>query len=149
MRHLSAVVLVLIFSIAFVSCRKSGQDEHHENQEAETPQNEDTDPLYDEVMKLHDEGMDKMDEIYALKDDLKKKIAAVPELASEKKKDIEARISQLDSAGRSMMIWMRNFHPENDSLDDQSYHEYLESEMQRVKKVRDDILAAIERAKEE
>lgn len=105
--------------------------------------------LYDEVMKLHDEGMEKMDEIHALKQELMKEVADSPNLIEEKQAELENKISQLDSAGRAMMVWMRNFHPESDTLDSQGYRDYLETELKKVRKVRDDIFAAVERAKEE
>lgn len=105
--------------------------------------------LYDEVMKLHDEGMARMDEIYTLKQELMKKVADPSGLVREKQEDIESKISQLDSASRAMMVWMRNFHPESDTLDTIGYRDYLETELKKVKKVRDDIFAAVARAKEE
>lgn len=104
--------------------------------------------LYDEVMKLHDEGMAKMGEIHSLKQELMKQVAAAPNLVVEKQEELESKISQLDSAGRAMMVWMRNFHPENDTLDTTGYRDYLETELMKVRKVRDDIFAAVERAKE-
>lgn len=105
--------------------------------------------LYDEVMKLHDEGMEKMDEIHALKQELLKEVATAPNLVVEKQEELESKISQLDSASRAMMVWMRNFRPENDTLDTTGYRDYLETELMKVRKVRDDIVAAVERAKEE
>lgn len=105
--------------------------------------------LYDEVMRLHDEGMEKMDEIYTLKRELTKKIADTPRLVEEDRQELESRISQLDSASRAMMVWMREFHPENDTLDATGYRDYLESELRKVQKVRDDIFAAVERASRE
>lgn len=136
-------------SILWVGCGKPGQEKGDQNQDATEQENGTGDPLYDEVMKLHDEGMEKMDEVYRLKEGLKKKISAAKELTADKKKQIEDKIFRLDSASRGMMSWMHNFHPENDSLDDQAYHEYMQRELDKVKKVRDDILAAIDRAKEE
>jgi hypothetical protein len=106
--------------------------------------------LYDEVMRLHDEGMEKMDEIYALKRQLTEKIADAPNLVEEERRELESKISQLDSASRAMMAWMREFRPEEkDTLDAEGYRDYLESELQKVRKVRDDIFAAVERARRE
>ena len=42
--------------------------------------------LYDEVMKVHDEVMPKMNDIYKLKEDLKKEIANAPQLVENKQK---------------------------------------------------------------
>jgi len=60
--------------------------------------------LYDEVMKVHDEVMPKMNDIYKLKEELKKKIATSPEIADEKKKGIESAIVKLDSASEGMTV---------------------------------------------
>ena len=66
----------------------------------------------------------------------------------EKKKEIEATIAKLDSASEGMMTWMHEFKPEADSTaSEEKVREYLEREMERVKKVKEDILEAIEKAK--
>jgi len=137
-------LVVFTLCVTLFSCGKSG-DEHHKNKTEKNPEQ----GLYDDVMKLHDEGMAKMDEIYQLKEELKEQIASAPELVEEKKKEIEAKIAKLDSAQRGMMVWMRSFNPDVESLGEQGYHNYLESEMEKVKKVKDDIFDAIARARQE
>ena len=144
------IPVVICLSFALINCGgKSGHDENHDHTAGDAAEEDSNGALYEEVMKLHDEGMGKMDEMYKLKEELKNKIASAPELVEEKRKELEDKISGLDSASKGMMQWMRNFHPETDSLDEQGYREYLESEMEKVKKVKDDILDAIARAKEE
>lgn len=148
MNRISSTLFVFGLTFLLVSCGKSGHDEHHDHA-ADDPEEDKNGALYEEVMKLHDEGMARMDEIYRLKKELTDKIASTPDLVKEKRKEIEEKISKLDSASRGMMQWMRSFHPETDSLDDEGYRKYLESEMEKVKKVKDDIMDAIARAKEE
>ena len=101
--------------------------------------------LYDEVMKIHDEVMPKMNDLYKMKEELKNQIANTPGMVEEKKKEIEATIAKLDSASESMMVWMRNFNPLPDSLGEEQAREYLENEMEKVKKVKEDILEALEK----
>jgi hypothetical protein len=48
-----------------------------------------------------------------------------------------------------MMIWMRQFNPIPDSLGEEKAREYLEDEMTKVKKVREDILQALEQSKKD
>lgn len=142
------LIKLIALPLAFLvfSCGKSGHDHSdHDHAAAE----DETGKLYEEVMRLHDDGMEKMDELHRLKEGLKKTVASTPEMTDEKRKEIEAKISKLDSAGKGMMVWMRQFHPEDDSLNDEAYHEYLEAERDKVKKVKDDIFDAIARAKEE
>jgi len=99
---------------------------------------------YEEVMKTHDEVMPKMNDIYKLKGVLKKKIASSPEMAEDQKNAIETAIVRLDSASEGMMVWMRNFNPPSDSLGEEKTRVYLEDQKQKVQKVKDDILKAIE-----
>lgn len=148
MNRIVSIFFVFSLTLLLISCGKSGHDEHHDHA-ASDPEDDENGALYEEVMKLHDEGMARMDEIYKLKKELTDKIASAPDLVEEKRKAIERKISSLDSASRGMMQWMRSFHPETDSLDDEGYRKYLESEMEKVKKVKDDIMDAIARAKEE
>ena len=94
-------------------------------------------------MKVHDEVMPKLDNIYQLKEKLKNKIAETPALAAEKKQQIEASIAKLDSASEGMMVWMRQFDPMADSLTTEKKREYLENEMEKIKKVREDVNEAL------
>lgn len=100
--------------------------------------------LYNEVMKIHDEVMPKMQDIHNAKKALKEKIEKTTNLSSDKRMELEAMIAKLDSAGEGMMTWMHEFNPIPDSLGEEKAREYLEREMDRVKKVRADILTALE-----
>ena len=148
MKRIAFSIIVLLPLFALISCGKSGHD-HHDHGTRGAAEEDSTGLLYEEVMKIHDEAMLKMDEIVKLQRELKDKIASAPDLVEEKKKEIEDKISELDSARRGMMDWMHEFHPETDSLDEQAYREYMESEMEKVKKVKEDIFDAIARAREE
>ena len=85
----------------------------------------DNQALYDEVMKVHDEVMPKMNDIYKLKEELKKEISDTPGMIEEKRKAIETAILQLDAASEEMMDWMRNFNPLPDSLGEENARKYL------------------------
>src|SRR5262245_18381573 len=99
--------------------------------------------LADEVMKVHDEVMPKLDDMYQLKEKLKNNIAETPTLAGDKKQHIEATIAKLDSASEGMMVWMRKFDPTSASLTTEKKREYLENEMEKIKKVREDVSEAL------
>src|SRR5688572_21774819 len=109
---------------------------------------QDNQSLYNEVMTVHDEVMPKMDDIYKLKQELKKQIADSSNLAIEERKMIEATILRLDSASENMMVWMRNFNPLPDSLGEEKARTYLEEQQEKIKKVKEDMLKAINAAKE-
>jgi HEPN domain-containing protein len=127
-----------IFSILLVSASCGNKSEHdgHDHGDAVTTGNA-TDALYDEVMKVHDEVMPKMEDIYKLQQELKKQIADSPTMVDEKRKKIEDKIAHLEEASKSMMVWMREFNPPADSLGEETMREYLESEMEKVKKVKE------------
>lgn len=104
--------------------------------------------LDQEIMKIHNEVMPKMDEIYQLKEQLKNKLATTQGLAEEKKKELENTIAKLDSANEAMMGWMHTYSPIPDSVGgEEKAREYLENEMEKIKKVKEDMLEAIEKAK--
>jgi regulator of replication initiation timing len=105
--------------------------------------------LYDQVMDVHDEVMPKMDEIMKLKRSLQDQIANSPDLVLERKEQLERVIANLDSANNAMMNWMHEFNPLPDSVDQEKAREYLESEMERIRKVKTTMLESIDKAKEE
>jgi hypothetical protein len=67
----------------------------------------------------------------------------------EKKAQLEKMISNLDSASTAMMNWMHEFNPLPDSTDQEKAREYLESEMERIRKVKSLVTETIDKAKEE
>lgn len=131
--------------IVSISCNKSSQ--HQEHEQAETPNPNQA--LYEEVMAVHDEVMPKADELYQLKKELQDKIAKTPDLVADKKKQLDQIIAELDSADHSMMDWMHKFNPLPDSANQETAREYLENEMEKIKKIRELINGSIQKAKEE
>jgi hypothetical protein len=95
------------------------------------------------VMKIHDEVMPKLEDIYKKKEELKNKIASTPNMTEAEKKQIEGRIARLDSASEGMMDWMHKFNPLPDSTGEEKAREYLEGQIEQVKIVREDILNAL------
>lgn len=135
---LKSVLLVIIIG----ACSKS-------NQQAPTT-DEPASPgtLYNKVMDIHNEVMPHMGEIERLKRELKERITKSPDMVVEKKKQLTQIISNLDSAGAAMMTWMHEFDPLPDTASEAAKREYLESEMERVKKMRDLVNDALHQARE-
>ncbi len=102
-------------------------------------------PLYDQVMDIHDEVMPKMNDLHKLKKGLQDSIANTPDMAEEKKREFEQTILLLDSASNSMMVWMRQFNPP-DQKDKEGFQKYMESELVKVKKMREDVMSVLEKA---
>ena len=105
--------------------------------------------LYEQVMEIHDEVMPKMDDMYKRKKELQDRIASTPDMPEAEKLALEQTIQQLDSANNSMMVWMRQFNPPTDSANQEALREYLESQLEMVKKMREDVLEALENGKKQ
>jgi hypothetical protein len=135
-------ILVLI-TASVVACKPKSEDNTEASEALETSPNE---ALYNEVMKIHDEVMPKMNDIYKYLQQLKDKLKS-PNLSAKDKEEINAVLSKLDSAGNGMMVWMRQFDPIPDSVGEEKARIYLEGEMEKVKRVREDIAQALEQAK--
>lgn len=143
--HSIRTIILLSVVLSLAACKKeTSSTSTNESEAAQGNQ-----ALYDSVMAVHDEVMPKMNDIYKLKNQLKKKLSISDSLTNEKKEKIERTISALDSANDGMMIWMREFNPLPDSLGKEEAREYLMREMEKVKKVRKDIYSAIEKANSE
>jgi len=125
-------LVLLLFLLA--ACGKSGQHTGHD--EVVTDSTDTNRALYDQVMDLHDEVMPKMGNIQSIKRDIEDQIKNTPGMTAEQKAEFQRMISKLDSADRLMMDWMHQFSPP-DSLDEESQRAYLETQMEKIKKVRD------------
>ena len=143
-KNCSFIVLSLI---TLSSCNQSGKHEHDHNEAANT--DNPNQALYDQVMDIHEEIMPRVEDVYQLKKELQEKIANAKDLAADKKKELELMVTQLDSADHLMMDWMHKFNPLPDSVDQEKARAYLESEMEKIKKVRELMNESIEKAKEE
>ena len=139
-------LLVLPAFLVLISCGKTNDHAGH-TESGDGNSGDANRALYDQVMDIHDEVMPKMEDIYKIKRELLEKIANTPGMAEEKKKELERIISNLDSTNSAMMDWMHNFNPLPDSVDQEKAREYLETEIERIKKVRDLTKEALERAK--
>lgn len=129
----------LIIALAIVGCQKS---EHVHHDEGNATESDSTNTiLYNQVMDIHDEVMPKMEALYNMKKDIQAKIEANPP-ASEKK-ELEAKIAEIDFASVMMEDWMHEFNPPADTTDKEQIRAYLESEMVKVKRVKEAMLQAL------
>lgn len=134
-------MLFLLVSLAILSCGKPSGDQSTSTSDIDTTSTNQA--LYDQVMHIHDEVMPKMEDIYTLKKKLQDQIAATPEMVVEEKQALEKRIARLDSVGNLMMDWMHKFSPVADTVNQEVAREYLESEMEKIRRVREAMLEAI------
>ena len=136
--------------LLLVACGKTRDTSGHKHQEdvnTDSVSQNANRALYDQVQDIHDEVMPKMEDLYNLKKELLEEIAKTPGMVATRKKQLEDMISNLDSASKAMMDWMHYFNPLPDSADQEKAREYLETEMERIKKVRDLTNETLEKAK--
>lgn len=135
MKKLLAVLSLFVFALA---CGESYNTQEHINQ----------------VFNVHDEVMPKMGEVMALK---KQVLAKAKEVGEAKGDSVQAEslrglALRLDQANEGMMQWMRewqaNAQPHiNEETTVEERKAFLNGEMEKVKKVREDINSSIEAAK--
>lgn len=122
-------VFFLLFTIIVISC-------HHKHGMGGDQSN----PLYDEVMKVHDDIMPEMKTLHKNK----KFLEAWKEdnaLSPADQATVDSLIASIEAADEGMMSWMGNFNVPDDSL---LVEKYLLGEKEKVQKVSDDMQKAIE-----
>jgi hypothetical protein len=138
MRFSLPVLFVTLF-ISLAGCQQQSRDKERDEAAIENSPNQE---LYDEVMRIHDEVMPKMNDLYQAKTALKTRME-MPGLPENDRQEIQNDIARLDSASESMMVWMRQFDPLPDSAGEEKARAYLENELQKIKKVKEDVLDAL------
>ena len=146
---MKSITNFLFALILLTACGKTAEHSDHDHDSASTDGENPNEALYNQAMDVHDEVMPKMEEIYKLKKDLQEQIANTPDMVVERKQQLEAIISNLDSANNAMMEWMHKFNPLPDSVGQEKAREYLESEIERIKKVKELMNESIEKAEAE
>ncbi len=101
------------------------------------------DKLREEVMAVHDEVMPRMGDLYNAKVALQEQLGAADPDSLQRQK-ITLKIAQIDSASEQMMVWMRAFNTTPEGESENEIRQYLESELGKVTKVKNDILKALE-----
>jgi hypothetical protein len=147
-----AFCLTVVASLFLTSCQQKSEHEGHEGHDAhaqDKTQTSENQKLYNEVMKVHDEVMPKMNDIHKLKMAIKERIEKNQNLSKVERMKLDAMYAKLDSANDGMMVWMREFRPLPDSVGEEKAKKYLENEMERVNAVRKRMLDAIEAAGKE
>src|SRR5690606_29889189 len=90
--------------------------------------------LSDEVLRVHDEVMPKMQDIVNLKKDLQ--AIADSTLDADVATSIHAEIEKLTTADENMMQWMRDYNgPAADATDEQKIA-YYNTELEKINAVR-------------
>lgn len=137
--------LLYIVSTACLIISCSPKTEHQHEETSSDPSDSPNIILYNEVMDIHDEVMPRMEELYNFKKDLQQKISSNPTIAADEKAALEARIVRIDSASQLMMDFMHefDFDIKSDTVDSEPSRAYLESQMEKARRMKEAILETI------
>lgn len=138
---ISYIVVIVALALAIVSCQKSTEHTDHHDDTAVDADSANV-ILYNQVMDIHDEVMPRMEDLYNMKKDLQSQLDAAP--SADAKQKLQQQIASVDSASKMMMDWMHEFNPPADTADQEQKRAYLETEMEKVKRVREAILTTLD-----
>ncbi len=124
MKSITSVLAIIILLLSIQSCQSP--------QEKQTK----ADPLYQQIMDIHDDVMPKLSKIHKLKKQLKKSVEA-------ESTEVQRLILNLDTADEGMMSWMAAFKPD---MDTKVRKKYLQSQLISVVKMAKDINRSITEA---
>ena len=134
------IILVLVLLGSNLSCGSKSTDHSSHAMSKDTGPNQ---VLYNQVMDIHDEVMPITEDLYnttkRLKTELKETADAVIQA------ELESNIRYVDSVNNMMMDWMRKFKPMPDTTNEETVRDYYESELEKIKKVKEAILEAKEK----
>lgn len=137
----------LLLIILSVACQpRSGQHDHSPRTDGADRDNPNK-ALFYQALDIHDEAMPWMDEMESLKRNFKEQLARNSDLPAEKRQEIESALAELETAGKGMWDWMHEFDELPDSVAAEEAQAYYERELERIRKVKQDMLTALEKAR--
>lgn len=144
MRIKSLAFILIGFSIA---CNNSSTDKAAED----TAFTAKEDSLFSAVQEGHDVGMAKYGKLKRSISEVEKRLDSLSKLPEEKvdalnRKDLMDLQQDLTHALKGMDDWMTNFVMDSAKSNHEQRLKYLESEKEKVTKVREDILNSLQRA---
>jgi hypothetical protein len=139
MKNLSLVILLILL----ISC---GQKSQHDHQHGVTSTGDNPNQaLKEQAWDIHDEVMPLTENLYNINKGLKEKLESATD---EEKAALEVRIRYIDSVNNMMMDWMRKFKDPADTTNQETVRAYYETELEKVKRVKEAILTALEKEKQ-
>lgn len=98
--------------------------------------------LYNQVMDIHDEVMPRTEDLYNITKKLKADLKEAK--TDNEKQQLQTRIDYLDSVNMMMMDWMHEFKTLPDTTNEETARAYYETNLEKIKKVKEAILLALE-----
>jgi hypothetical protein len=140
MKFYSLMAMAGVLSVAIACGSKSSSDHSGHTMTNDGGPNQ---VLYNEVMDIHDEVMPATEDLYNISKGLKAQLKEAT--VDSVKISLEKRIRYIDSVNTMMMDWMRKFRPMPDTVNEERAREYYESELEKIKTVKEAMLTAIEK----
>jgi hypothetical protein len=140
---ISLTVFGLVVFLFLLSC--GGKKQEHSDHNTDSANEDGNQVLYNQVMDIHDEVMPKTEDLYNKSKALKTKLKEAT--SDDEKQQLQTRIAYLDSVNNMMMDWMHEFRPLPDSTNEETARSYYETHLEKVKKVKEAILTALEKEK--
>lgn len=140
MKGLSLFIYSILLSLVVACSSKSSTDHSGHTMNNDGGPNQ---VLYNQVMDIHDEVMPATEDLYNISKSLKAQLKEATE--DSVKLNLEKRIRYLDSVNNMMMDWMRKFKPMPDTVNEERAREYYESELEKIKTVKEAMLTALEK----
>ena len=152
MRNLFILIIAMLTLASFVACSNSsgGDEKNRKNGFGDSPKNKE-DSLFNDVINGHNIAMARMDRVsnYLIK--IQKALDSINKLPEAK---LDANYQQslidlqedLNYASYGMNTWMLGFKIDTLKGDKDKRIQYLEGEKEKVMKVKEDILGALQRA---
>ena len=113
------------------------------------------DSLFHDIMMAHDAAMPKIGKLKSYQSLVTKQLDSLSGLPAKEqinaagyKEQMTALLDSLQYADMAMDKWMTEFVPDSASNDPAMRIKYLENEREKAMKMRDHVLASVERAKE-
>ncbi|WP_162342975.1 hypothetical protein [Cyclobacterium salsum] len=123
--------LIMVFFTLLFSC----SDGKNENQ-----------ALKDRVISVHDEVMPEIGKLKSLQNKLREQgdsLEQVSAAAESHLQSLEAAAQSCERAYDGMFVWMRQFESDYEDMTEEETKSYLEEQLKKVEKVRDDIKSAL------
>ena len=135
MKKYPSILALLAFFLIPAACQNSNTSNESENQENNSPEALEK-SLYQEVIKVHDEVMPKLQAISNLKGKVEEKITEFEGSSQEDERlnTLRKQLVNLDEADQSMMDWMHNFKTTYEGWTHEETMEYLEKEKVSIQK---------------
>ena len=126
--------VIPVFLLVLVACQNSGNSTESENQEKKNTPEAREQAMYQEVVKVHDEVMLKLQAISNLKGKVEEKISEFEGKGQEDARltTFREQLVHLDEADQSMMDWMHNFETTYDGWTHEEIMEYLQKDKEKV-----------------